>query len=298
MPRSFHASIYRGAAVLFLVPTMAFTQTTASPRAASGTTALHRAVERDDAGEVARLIRAGADVKAANRYGAAPISLACARGNAEVIEQLLQAGADVNTALPEGETCLMSAASAGSLRAVKALLVRGANINAVESWKGQTALMWAAAEGHAAVVDALIESGADVNARSKAGFTPLLFAVRQGSVAAVRSLVKAKSNVNDIAKAAAISSNSTARPVSDATSALAMAVINAHFDVAGLLVENGADPNAPDARGSILHALAWIRKPGAAGGDQAPPQSGGSLSSLELAEALLKGGANPNVRIA
>jgi ankyrin repeat protein len=65
---------------------------------------------------------------------------------------------------------------------------------------------------------ALIESGADVNARSKAGFTPLLFAVRQGSVPAVRSLVKAKANVNDIAKAAAVSSNSTARPVSDATS--------------------------------------------------------------------------------
>jgi uncharacterized protein len=298
MPRSFHASIYRGAVVLFLMPTMAFAQTPASPRAASGTAVLHRAVERDDAAEVARLIRAGTDVKAANRYGAAPISLACARGNAEIIEQLLQAGADVNTALPEGETCLMSAANAGSLRAVKALLVRGANVNAVEAWKGQTALMWAAAEGHAAVVDALIESGADVNARSKAGFTPLLFAVRQGSVAAVRSLVKAKANVNDIAKAAAISSNSTARPVSDATSALAMAVINAHFDVAGLLVENGADPNTSDARGSILHALAWIRKPGAGGGDQAPPQSSGGLSSLELAEALLKAGANPNVRIA
>ena len=174
MPRSFHASIYRGAAVLFFMPAISFAQTTASPQAASGTTALHRAVERDDAAEAARLIRAGADVKAVNRYGVASISLACARGNAEIIEQLLQAGADVNTALPEGETCLMSAASAGSLRAVKALLVRGANVNAVEAWKGQTALMWAAAEGHAAVVDALIESGADVNARSKAGFTPLV----------------------------------------------------------------------------------------------------------------------------
>jgi uncharacterized protein len=298
MLRTVAAGIYCGAALLLVTPTMSFAQTASSPRTASETPALHRAVERDDASEVARLIRTGADVKAVNRYGAAPIAVACARGHAEIIEQLLQAGADANTALPEGETCLMSAASAGSLAAVKALLVRGANVNAVESWKGQTALMWAAAEGHAGVVDALIESGADVNARSKAGFTPLLFAVRQGSVAAVRSLLKAKANVNDIAKAAAISSNSTARPVSDATSALAMAVINAHFDVAGLLVDSGADPNAPDARGSILHALAWIRKPGAAGGDQAPPSSGGGLSSLALAEALLEHGANPNVRIA
>ncbi len=298
MLRSIHPIFTCGTVLLTSMTTASFAQTPSARAAVPENTALHRAVVRDDAVEVARLIRSGLNIKQVDRYGAAPISLACARGNAEIVEQLLGAGADANTALPEGETCLMTAAGAGSLPVVKALLVRGANINAVESWKGQTALMWAAAEGHAAVVDALIEAGADVNARSKAGFTPLLFAVRQGSVAAVRSLVKAKADVNDIAKAAAISSNSTAKPVTDATSALAMAVINAHFDVAGVLVENGADPNAPDARGSILHALAWIRKPGAAGGDQAPPSASGGLSSLELAEALLKHGANPNVRIA
>ena len=298
MPRSLDTSIACGV-VLFSMATLSLAQTPAPPQSQTGsTTPLHRAVERDDAAEVARLIRAGADIKATNRYGVAPISLACARGNAPIVELLLHSGADANTTLPEGETCLMSAASTGNLATVKALLVRGARVNEVEGWRGQTALMWAAAEGHAQVVDALLEAGADVNARSKAGFTPLLFAVRQGSVAAVRSLLKANANVNDVAKAAAISSNSTARPVSDATSALAMAVINAHFDVAGVLVEHGADPNAPDARGSNLHALAWIRKPGAAGGEQAPPQASGTLTSLELAEALLKHGANPNVRIA
>jgi ankyrin repeat protein len=284
-----------GAAFLLAAASTAAGQTGAT----RGThTPLHRAVERDDTAEVARLIHAGADIKAVNRYGASPISLACSRGHAEIIDQLLQAGADPDTALPEGETCLMSAASTGNLRAVRTLLVRGANVNATEGWKGQTALMWAAAEGHAQVVDALIEAGADVQARSKAGFTPLLFAVRQGSVAAVRSLLNAQANASDLAQAAAISSNSTAKPVTDATSALAMAVINAHFDIAGLLLEHGADPNAPDARGSILHALAWIRRPGAAGGDTPPPQSRGSLDSLGLAERLLKHGANPNARIA
>jgi ankyrin repeat protein len=297
MQRLFHhAAIGCGAAVLLSIATVSFAQT-GQIHPATGATALHRAVENGNAAEAARLIRAGADFKAVDRYGVAPLSLACARGNADIVELLLQAGADANTSLPEGETCLMSAASTGSLRAVKALLVRGANVNAVESWRGQTALMWAAAEGHAAVVDALLESGAEVNARSKAGFTPLLFAVRQGAVAAVRSLLKANANVNDVAKAAAISSNSTSKPVTDATSALAMAVINANFEIAGVLLDNGADPDVPDARGSILHALAWIRKPGAAGGDQAPPQTTGTLDSLGLAEALLKHGANPDVRI-
>ena len=45
-----------------------------------------------------RLIRAGADVKAANRYGVTPLSLACINGNAAMIEKLLKAGADANAA--------------------------------------------------------------------------------------------------------------------------------------------------------------------------------------------------------
>ena len=48
-----------------------------------------------------RLIRAGADVKAANRYGVTPLSLACINGNAAMIEKLLKAGADANAAGPK-----------------------------------------------------------------------------------------------------------------------------------------------------------------------------------------------------
>ena len=68
----------------------ALRQAATAPQLGSNT-ALHQAVERDDAAAVARLIRTGADVTALNRYGAAPISLACARGNADIIEQLIKA---------------------------------------------------------------------------------------------------------------------------------------------------------------------------------------------------------------
>src|SRR5688572_16549085 len=121
-----------GAVLLFSAATLADAQTTGTPPRQLATTPLHRAVERDDIPEATRLIRAGADVKTVNRYGAAPISVACARGNAAMIELLLESGADANTSLPEGETCLMSAAGAGSLAAVKALLVRGAKINTIK----------------------------------------------------------------------------------------------------------------------------------------------------------------------
>ena len=52
------------------------------------TTALHHAAETDDIATATRLIRSGNDVNAVNRYGAAPISIACARGNAAMIELL------------------------------------------------------------------------------------------------------------------------------------------------------------------------------------------------------------------
>src|SRR5712691_8113016 len=50
-----------------------------------GSTALHWAVRHDDLDTVNSLIRGGANVKTANRYGVTPLSLACTNGNAAMI---------------------------------------------------------------------------------------------------------------------------------------------------------------------------------------------------------------------
>src|SRR5579862_8118737 len=125
-----------------------------------GTTALHWAAHWNDLDAVNLLLGAGA--KAANRYGATPLSEAAALGNAAIIEALLKAGADPKTlTTQDGETVLMTAARAGNADAVKVLLEHGADVNGRESYKGQTALMWAAAEHHPAVVKVLLDHGAD-----------------------------------------------------------------------------------------------------------------------------------------
>ena len=261
---------------------------------ADGMAALHWAAYLDDLETADLLIRAGANVKVTNRYGVTPLSLACTNGNAAMIEELLKAGADPNTALPEGETALMTAAGTGNVAAIKALLSHGADVTAKEDSKGQTALMWAVAEGHAAAAQVLIAAGADLHARSKGKFTPLLFAVRRGAIDVVRLLLAGGADVNETVQGAAFSAG-VAGPTEDSTSALGLAIINGQFDIAALLLENGANPNAPDSRGSLLHALAWMRRPGSGGGP-APPQPTGD--SLNLAKALLARGANPNARIA
>jgi ankyrin repeat protein len=50
---------------------------------ADGATAIHWAVYHDDLELAGLLIGAGANVKAANREGATPLSLGCVNGNAQ-----------------------------------------------------------------------------------------------------------------------------------------------------------------------------------------------------------------------
>jgi ankyrin repeat protein len=256
---------------------------------ADGSTALHWAAQRDDVAIADLLIAAGANVKAATRYKITPLSLACTGGDAALVDRLLKAGADPNSTSEEGQTALMTASLTGKPDAVRLLIETGADVNAVEPYKGQTALMWAASEGNAAAVAVLLEHGADVKAKSKAGFTPLLFAVRNAHTTAVNVLLDHGANVNDVAP--------------DGTNALNMAVVNAYFDLASTLLDRGADPNMSDPRGSALHTLAWLRKPGTDGAaavgnvGHAPPPVTGNMTALDLAAKLLARGANPNVRI-
>jgi len=58
-------------------------------KSADGTTALHWAIYKDNVQVVQRLIKAGADVKTANAFGATPMSEAAVVGNAAVIEQTI-----------------------------------------------------------------------------------------------------------------------------------------------------------------------------------------------------------------
>ena len=262
-----------------------------------GMTALHWAAFKDDLETGGLLVRAGANVKAANRYGVTPLSLACVNGNGEMVELLLKAGADPNTALPGGETALMTAARTGSLAPVKSLLIRGAGVDSRDERRGQTALMWAAAEGHAEVVKELIEAGADFRLRLPTGFTPLLFAVREGRIPVVNVLLKAGADVNDTVPVDGGRRRGYGGRLPPAgASALLMAVMNAHFEVAAHLVDAGADVNAALPGYTPLHAITAVRKPGI--GDNDPgPEGSGTLSSLELVKKLVAHGADVNARM-
>jgi uncharacterized protein len=261
-----------------------------------GTTPLHWAVRMNNLDLVNRLLRAGANPKAANRYEVTPIQLACLNGSAETVGRLLEAGESANATGPYGETALMVCARSGNPETAKLLIARGAEVDAVESWRGQTALMWAAAQRHPEMMKALIAAGADVDARSalqhwerqrtleprdkwlpEGGLTPLLFAAREGCAACVTVLLDAHADINVVDP--------------DQQSGLIIALINGHYDAAAVLIDRGIDVNMQDKVGRTAlyaavddHTMPSSNRP-------SPREIDNKLTSLDVIRRLLDHGA-------
>jgi ankyrin repeat protein len=274
-------------------------------READGTTALHWAARADDLETAQLLLRAGARADVINRNHITPLSLAAINGSAAMIEALLKAGADPNASLSQGQTALMTAARTGKPDAVKVLLAYGADIHAREQLFGETALIWAAAENHPDVIKVLVEHGADVNVRSnlmkyprkefgdgksgrltvlpKGGWTPLMYAARQNAMRAVGALAEAGADLN------------LTDP--DGTTALLVATINAHYDLAALLLQKGANPNIGDVTGMtpLYAAVDLSTFPDTPG--RPTPKPSGKLDTPDLVSALLAHEADPNARL-
>jgi len=229
-----------------------------------GMTALIWAAHNDNFEVADLLIKSGASAKVASRYGLTPITEAATNGDAAIIELVLKAGADPNTTLAEGDNALMLASRTGNPATVKVLLDHGAMVNAKEGWHGETALMWAAGQNHAEVVRMLIKAGADVNAQAThlnyvdmpksgasvfssypaGGLTALMEAARDNSIEAAQALLDngADPNIKDPGKLIA----------------LTVAIENAHWDMAHLLIEHGSElndgalPAAIDAKTALV----------------------------------------------
>ncbi len=264
-----------------------------------GMTALHWAVYRGDLETTKQLLEAGAKPDAKNRYDVRPLALACENGNGEIVAALLARGADANARRRSGETPLLAAARTGKIEPVKALLDAGAKVNETER-RGQTALMWAAAEGHAKVVRLLIENGAKAGVRLRSGFTAFLFAVREGRTSVVRALLDAGVDVNEaLAPGRPSGSGAWKKAGARETSALLLAVENAHFELALELLRAGADPNDERSGLTALHTIPRTRKAerGDGEGGNPPPEGSGKVTSLEFVRALVEHGADVNRRL-
>ena len=287
-------------------------------------TALHVAAKGGHAQVVRLLVDAKANVSAETTTGAVPLHFAAASGSGETVAILLSAGADVNAREPEwGQTPLMFAAALGRTEVVTVLLARGADVRAtakvvdisarnrqdasesrernarVAEIQKQRAAANAPARtpgsppaARAARGRADADSGGEPEPLGYAdlvgmhgGLTALLLAAREGLTDTVFALLDGGADIKQVS-------------AGDRTSPLLMATINGHFDLARRLLARGADVTAASDGGATpLYGVLNMQWAPKARHPQPAKYMQQQLGYLELAEAFLKAGADPNARL-
>jgi ankyrin repeat protein len=281
-----------------------------------GLTPLHFAAGNGHKAMVELLLSKGAKPGAENSEGLTPLHLAVAKGYEAVAKTLIDAGAPVNAMLgkkPEGVnfvnilsysintegTPLHAAVDSGYASTVSLLISNKADVNAEAG--GRTALTLAVEKNYGPIVHILLEAKADPNAEAN-GRTALSLAVDNNYGPIVQMLLEAKADPNagsvDLPLVRAIQNDrpitmirsllehgADAKKVSPLTSypepnqrtylPLQMAVIKRNVQAAKALLAAKANPNEMfKGRPLVFEAL----------------------SDPAILEALLDGGANPNVR--
>lgn len=270
----------------------------------NGMTALLWATQDNDLSMMQVLLEAGADANLSNRYGITPLWLAALNHSATAVKLLLEFDADASATMPHGETALMAAARAGAEDAIDLLLAAGADPNVSESSQGETALMWAAAENHPEAIRRLVNGGADPDAHALAlelapmewiqvgmvstilpvgGWTAAMYAARQNSMAAVLTLAELGANLDEQDQ--------------DGSTALALALMNSHYDLAAALIEAGANPSIADRSGmnALYGAVDMVSYTRDVGRPSQPQFE--TLKALDLVRIILAKGLDPDTRL-
>jgi ankyrin repeat protein len=297
---------------------------------------LHVASTNGHAEMVRVLLEAGSDATSRTSHGTTPLHLAARAGSAEAVATLLDYGADVNARESRwAQTPLMFAASSNRVDAVTVLLERGADValstrvvdlaaaealdraagrrrgevlhgfraavsaDEREGWQPTArqvqAAITAAREVQASPEGARTAGGAAERSRGpkqafaervgkQGGLTALLHAARQGYGDVALALLDAGADIEQVS--------------GDGTSPLQIATMNGHFDLALRLLDRGADPNnATDAGATPLFAALNLQWAPRARYPQPRAHDQQQATYLDVMQALLEAGADPNVRL-
>ena len=216
---------------------------------------------------IERLLAAGADPNEVSVEGETALMTVARGGHVDAARVLLERGAEIDAREQwHGQTALMWAAAQGHPAMITLLAAQGADVNArsnVEEWErqrtaeprdkwlppgGLTPLLFAARENCLACIPALLEAGADIDGTTPDGISPVVIALINGHYDVAGALVEAGADPNLYdytgrgALYAAIDFNTM--PASNRPAPKVLENRLSALDVARLLLERGADPNA------------------------------------------------------
>jgi serine/threonine-protein phosphatase 6 regulatory ankyrin repeat subunit B len=256
---------------------------------------------------------------------------AVSHGNAQIVQLLLSAHADPEALDANRNTPLDCAVLDGQMEIVRLLLAHGANVKRTYPPEGRGPLHEVCAKGSANLIPLLVEFGADPTQRDRFGETPLDLALaykNENAVAALLKLGEQRKQLQVVAEEAMENATvhgytETARillengldentPTAQGSTYLGDAALKAQKGMVRLLLDHGANIKVRNRfGGTALHdaalggsaAVIDLLLDHGAEIDARNPETGAtplivatSMSRLEAVAALLKRGANPQLR--
>ncbi|KAH8399447.1 hypothetical protein KR215_010608 [Drosophila sulfurigaster] len=193
----------------------------------AGHTALQAASQNGHIEVIQVLLRHAVDVEIEDKDGDRAVHHAAFGDEAAVIEILAKAGADLNARNKRRQTSLHIAVNKGHLNVVKTLLTLGCHPSLQDS-EGDTPLHDAISKEHDEMLSLLLDFGADITLNNNNGFNALHHAALKGNPSAMRILLT-KTNRPWIVE----------EKKDDGYTALHLAALNNHVEIAELLVHMG-----------------------------------------------------------
>lgn len=242
----------------------------------NGWTALHYAAKVGRVPVINDLASRGAPLDAKDRQGFTPLTVSIQNRHLKFLERLLGCGADLNASDNLGWTPLHEAAYEGFLAAADLLISKGALLEARTSktqHKHVTPLHVSTyrRDTSGECTKLLLKAGANIEARNRDCETALMLAACHGAVNALKEL---------IASGADIEARNKDR---GQQRALHMAKYYGNWQIIEVLLQNGADPFAPDIDRKTPSQLGWFRRD--------PKQAAPSGTDKDRCVKLLKEGA-------
>ena len=277
-----------------------------------GYTPLLIASKNGDAAMIEALASAGADANGTTTNGTTPLMLASAAGKPAAVKALLDHGADVNAReAVKGETALTFAAAFGRADVIRVLTAKGADVKATT--KAVDLTDFAREEQERLAAERAQQGGQGgrgngpggrggapqgpqvpgVNRQYNytelvaywGGLAPMHLAARQGEIESVKALLEAGADINQ-------------RGAGDPVTPMLIATMNGHFDLAKYLLDKGANPNIAQSNGvTPLYAALNCQWSDKALYPQPRAYEQQRTSYLDLMQALLEHGADPNTRL-